>query len=111
MAGEYATKQDLARVVIALESGRDALIQLDKTVTAHIATVNQVMEARKESCPYQVQIANGERAYKTVMALSNTVTNVRIKMASALAIGGGTGGIVGAIGWGILEYLKQNGHI
>lgn len=111
MAGEYATKQDLAQVVIALESFRDAQIRLDKTVAAHIATVNQVMESRKESCPYQVQIANGERAYKTVLALSNTVTNVRIKMASALAIGGGTGGFIGAIGWGILEYLKQNGHI
>ena len=111
MAGEYATKQDLARVVIALESVRDAQTQLDKTVTAHMAAVNQVLETRKESCPYQVQIANGERAYKTVTALSNTVTNVRIKMASALAIGGGTGGVVGAIGWGILEYLKHNGHI
>ena len=111
MAGEYATREDLARVVIALESGRDALIQLDKTVTAHIATVNQVMEARKESCPYQVQIANGEKAYKSVLTLTNTVTNVRIKMARALAIGGGTGGLIGAIGWGLLEYLKSNGHI
>ena len=111
MAGEYATREDLAQVVIALESFRDAQIQLDRTVTAHIATVNQVMESRKESCPYQVQIANGERAYRTVMALSNTVTNVRIKMAGALAIGGGTGGIIGATMWGILEYLKHNGHI
>lgn len=111
MADEYATKEDLARFVAPLESVRDALTQLDKTVTAHMATVNQVLEFRKESCPYQVQIANGERAYKTVMALSNTVTNVRITMARALAIGGGTGGVVGAIGWGILEYLSRNGHI
>lgn len=111
MSGEYATRADLARVVIALESIRDAQIQLDKTVTAHMATVNQVLESRKESCPYQVQIANGERAHKTVVALSNTVTNVRVKMAGALAIGGGTGGLIGAIGWGILEYLKHNGHI
>ena len=111
MAGEYATKDDLARIVGALESVRDAQTQLDKTVTAHMATVNQVLESRKESCPYQVQIANGERAYEAVMALSNTVTNVRVKMAGALALGGGTGGIIGAITWGVLEYLKQNGHI
>ena len=111
MAGEYATREDLAQVVIAMESFRDAQIQLDKSVTAHMAVLNQVVDSRKDSCPYQVQIANGERAYKTVMALSNTVTNVRIKMAGALAIGGGTGGIIGATMWGLLEYLKSNGHI
>lgn len=111
MAGEYATKEDLVRVISALEGVRDAQTQLDKTVTAHMAAVNQVLESRKESCPYQVQIANGEKAYKAVLNLANTVTNVRINMAKALAVGGGTGGVIGAIIWNVLEYLKRNGHI
>ena len=111
MAVEYATKEDLTRVVTAMEGIRDAQTQLATSVIAHMAMVNQVLESRKASCPYQVQIANGRKAYAAVMALSNTVTNVRIKMASALAIGGGTGGVIGALSWGILEYLKNNGHI